>query len=80
VNELCVEAFVAHEWEGEPTETDEMAPKWFKLSKIPYKDMWADDIYWLPEVLAGKFVNATFHFDENDQVIRHKINSKTIEE
>lgn len=79
VTELYVEAFVAFEWEGKPTETDEMAPRWFKLSEIPYNDMWADDIHWLPEVLKGKFVNATFHFDENDRVVRHKIDTKTIE-
>lgn len=73
VTELYVEAFVSKRWESEPAETDEMAPRWFKLSEIPYKDMWADDIYWLPEVLAGNYVEATFHFDENDRVINHEM-------
>ncbi|HET7320420.1 MAG TPA: 8-oxo-dGTP diphosphatase [Candidatus Saccharimonadales bacterium] len=76
VSELYVEAYVAREWKGEPTETEEMAPKWFKLRDIPYKDMWADDIFWLPEVLAGKFVTATFYFDQNDQVIKQQIKTK----
>jgi 8-oxo-dGTP pyrophosphatase MutT (NUDIX family) len=73
VTKLYVEAFVSQNWEGEPVETDEMAPKWFKLGDIPYKDMWADDIFWLPEVLKGNFVTATFHFDENDKVLKHQL-------
>jgi 8-oxo-dGTP pyrophosphatase MutT (NUDIX family) len=76
--ELYVEAFVSREWEGEPKETEEMAPKWFKLENIPYDQMWADDIFWLPEVLKGSFVSATFHFDENNQVIDHQLTAKPL--
>lgn len=45
--------FTATEWDGEPHETEEMRPQWFKLDEIPYDDMWADDPLWLPIVLAG---------------------------
>jgi len=66
---LKAEAFTAREWEGEPIETEEMAPQWFSLAEIPYEQMWADDKYWLPEVLNGNFVTAEFTFDEDDNVL-----------
>lgn len=65
--------FVATEWEGEPHETEEMAPRWFMLSDIPYDDMWEDDIYWLPQVLEGKLIQASFAFDSSETLINSLI-------
>ena len=76
--ELNVEVFVSREWQGEPVETEEMSPKWFSLDGIPYGDMWADDIYWLPEVLKGNFVTAIFHFNEQDRVIDHSLETMSL--
>jgi 8-oxo-dGTP pyrophosphatase MutT (NUDIX family) len=61
-------------WRGEPAETAEMSPKWFSISEIPYESMWSDDKYWLPEVLDGHYVEADFHFDDNDQIIKKSVN------
>lgn len=65
------EDFEAHtylctQWQGEPSETDEMAPQWFNTSAVPYADMWQDDIVWLPAVLQGKKLQTTFTFDSTD--------------
>ncbi len=60
--------FMASEYEGKPVETDEMAPKWFPLDKIPFDRMWEDDEYWLPAMLKGNFVNAEFVFDANQRM------------
>lgn len=60
--------FIATQWQGEPTETEEMAPEWFKLSDIPYDHMWSDDIYWLPQVLEGKLIKASFVFDSAENL------------
>lgn len=65
---MFVHAYICTEWEGEPHETEEMAPKWYKIDEIPYTDMWEDDIHWLPKVLGGESVRATFTFDENDKI------------
>jgi len=46
--------YVATEWKGEPTETEEMRPQWFSFDEIPYDSMWADDHLWMPELIAGK--------------------------
>jgi mutator protein MutT len=70
---LQVHVFAATEWESEPNETEEMAPKWFGLDEIPYDEMWADDPYWLPQVLAGKKLVCEFELDENDQIARKSV-------
>ena len=46
--------YFIHEWEGKPSESDEMKPKWFEIDNIPYDKMFPDDKYWLPLVLEGK--------------------------
>lgn len=65
--------YLCTDWEGEPTETEEMAPKWFRMTDLPYKDMWPDDPLWLPRVLAGEKLRACFYFDDDDQVIKHEV-------
>lgn len=57
-----VHIFTARSWEGEPQESEEMMPQWYKHSEIPFELMWADDKYWLPMVLAGKKVEGRFNF------------------
>lgn len=64
-----VHAFVAKQWRGEPVETNEMKPQWFKTNSIPYDKMWADDQHWLPLVLQGKRVEATFTFQADNETV-----------
>jgi len=61
-------------WEWEIIESEEIKPLWFNLDKIPYDKMWADDIYWLPRILAWeKFVEYNFFFDwENWKVLKYE--------
>jgi 8-oxo-dGTP pyrophosphatase MutT (NUDIX family) len=73
-----VSLFLAKEWIGEPTESEEMMPKWFSVNKIPYKSMWPDDTHWMPHVLQGKKVEADFIFSEGDKILKHNI--KIVEE
>ena len=65
--------YVVTDWEGKPIETDEMAPKWFKIDDIPYDEMWDDDRFWLPLILAGKKLKARFSFDQDDKMIDKEI-------
>lgn len=51
---LAFHLYLIYEWEGEPTETDEMKPEWFNINNIPYDKMFPDDKYWLPLILEGK--------------------------
>lgn len=70
---MHVHVFLASHWKGEPTESEEMAPRWFSTDKIPYEKMWADDPYWLPQVLEGKKISADFKLDKSDAIVSHII-------
>ena len=70
---MHVHVFMASEWNGEPIESEEMAPKWVDVADIPYDDMWPDDPYWLPQVLEGKKISADFKLDASDAIISHSI-------
>lgn len=71
--DMLVRVFTCTGWKGEPTETEEMAPRWFKMSELPYEKMWADDSYWLPEILKGRFLRAEFTLDSLDKVTEAKV-------
>jgi 8-oxo-dGTP diphosphatase len=64
--------FLAQGCVGEPIETEEAIPYWMELSTIPYYDMWADDIHWLPGLLEGKDFKGYFHFD-GDTMLTHTV-------
>lgn len=62
--------FTAEDCEGEAIETDEAAPLWTPLDAIPFDEMWADDIHWLPGVLAGRNFRGYFDFDGETMLTR----------
>jgi 8-oxo-dGTP diphosphatase/2-hydroxy-dATP diphosphatase len=68
-----VHVFIVDDWEGQPEESEEMKPQWFRIDDIPYKQMWDDDEVWLPKVLDGKRVVGYFAFDFDNKMIEHKI-------
>ncbi|MDQ6626165.1 MAG: 8-oxo-dGTP diphosphatase [Verrucomicrobiota bacterium] len=55
--------FVAEDFSGTATETDEAIPLWTRLDAIPYNEMWADDRFWLPLLIRGDLFRGTFVFD-----------------
>lgn len=65
--------FEVRDWDGEPEESEEMAPMWYPFEKIPYHLMWADDAYWLPKILEGRKVKASFLFNESEEIIDYLI-------
>ena len=66
-----VHVYFSESWVGEISESEEMRPKWFSAQEIPFKDMWSDDKFWLPQVVTGKKVKASFTFGEKD-ILRDK--------
>jgi 8-oxo-dGTP diphosphatase len=62
-----VHVFVTSAGEDEPRESAEMSPMWFGVDAIPYEGMWADDAHWMPLVLAGKRIEATFTFGPDNE-------------
>lgn len=66
--------FLATKYDGTPVESEEMCPSWFDIDNIPFDRMFADDYFWLPEILKGNKVKGDFVYDEN-----FNITSKHIE-
>lgn len=60
---LHCSVFVSEEFTGDLIETDEALPLWTPIDQIPFEEMWADDIHWLPGVIEGRRFRGYFHFD-----------------
>jgi 8-oxo-dGTP pyrophosphatase MutT (NUDIX family) len=54
--------FLARTWTGEPAASSELDPQWFDIADIPFDRMWADAATWLPQALAGEFIERTIPF------------------
>lgn len=69
--DLLVTVFVAHRFSGRPAESDEVAPRWYPVDRLPYEQMWDDARHWLPRVLAGERLTADISFaDDNETVAK----------
>lgn len=68
-----VHIYFSEAWDGEPTESEEMAPKWYKVSELPFDSMWPDDKFWLPKALEGKLIQGAFTFGEGDIILDQKL-------
>lgn len=68
-----VHVYKTDSWEGEPIETEEMRPQWFRINDIPFNQMWSDDKLWFPYFLNGKLFKARFVFGEGDKLTEQKI-------
>jgi len=68
-----VHLFLVKNWQGEPKESEEMAPSWFAFNEIPYSKMWDDDKFWLPRILSGEKIEADFIFKDGEIISQHNI-------
>lgn len=72
---IHVHAFIASDFEGIPTETDEAVPLWFPLDEIPYDEMWVDDRLWIPHLLNGICFSGRYIFD-GDEMLDYELETK----
>ena len=70
---MMVYVYFAQMWGGKPKESKELKPKWFRKTELPYDKMWEPDKIWLPLVMSGTVVKASFWFDEESKLVQHKI-------
>lgn len=78
---LEVHIFKINSFQGEPLESEEMLPKWFKFEEIPFTQMWSDDEHWFPYMLEDKLFTGKFLFDRPaDAEYASKIISKELKE
>jgi len=70
---LQVHIFKADNFLGEPIESEEMKPQWFHVDEIPFKEMWPDDIHWIPLFLSGKKFKGKFLFGKSDVILEKEL-------
>lgn len=66
-----VHVFITRKWQGEPSESEEMRPKWFGVNEIPYSQAWDDLVVWLPRVLNGEKLKGTFIYKSDGEHLDH---------
>jgi 8-oxo-dGTP diphosphatase len=72
--DMTVAIFTADAWSGEAVESGELAPQWFEAAALPYELMWDDAPLWLPRVLAGERLRASFSYaEDNETVASHTV-------
>lgn len=54
--------FMAEGFDGTPRATAEALPLWVPIDALPFDEMWDDDRYWLPRLLAGERLEGDFLF------------------
>jgi 8-oxo-dGTP diphosphatase len=63
------DVFVTSVYQGEPAESDEIAPRWYREDALPFGLMWDDAQYWLPRVLRGERVDVVVTFAEDNATV-----------
>jgi len=69
-----VNIFKAENFDGIPSESEEMRPEWFDIKEIPFDKMWQDDMYWMPLFLDNKKFRGKFTFDGKDNILEKELN------
>ena len=67
--DLSVAVFLGENVTGEVRECDEIEPLWFPADALPFDEMWEDNRYWLPRVLAGEVLRAEFVYTADDKTV-----------
>jgi 8-oxo-dGTP diphosphatase len=67
--DMDVEIFTTAQWTGEAAETEEIRPQWFPVAALPFDRMWQDARHWLPRVLAGERLTATFTYAGDNEAV-----------
>lgn len=63
--------FVSHTWRGNPQESAEIKPEWFRMNSIPFERMWDDARIWLPHIIKGVKIEGDFIYDKDLKVVDH---------
>jgi len=70
-----VHIYFLKKWSGIAKETEEMSPEWHETNNLPYEKMWVDDSVWLPLILQGHKIKASFTLINKGEAIgRYTLN------
>ncbi|MEK7158197.1 MAG: 8-oxo-dGTP diphosphatase [Patescibacteria group bacterium] len=65
--------FLSEAWKGEPLESEEMRPRWHRVSQLPVHAMWPTDPFWVPRVFEGKKIEARFALGNDFTILSHDV-------
>ena len=65
----CVVVFLCSEWTGDIQKLEDVTPKWFKKSAIPFDKMWEDNKDWYPLILSGRKVKAKYRYGVDGKTV-----------
>lgn len=65
--------YVIEQWQGEPIETEAIRPQWYPINNLPAQEMWEDNMFWVPEVLAVRKVDMIFVLGQDKKIIEKMI-------
>ncbi|MDE8668221.1 8-oxo-dGTP diphosphatase [Pseudarthrobacter sp. H3Y2-7] len=74
---MSTRLFVAERWDGEPTESVEIAPEWFDVGSLPVERMWQDAAHWLPMALDGFLLRLTVVLNDDNETVREVLDFST---
>ena len=69
---IHVWVYRTRDFDGVPTESPEAKPLWVPIDKVPYRQMWEDDQFWLPMVIRGERFKTRWIFD-GDRMLDYDI-------
>jgi len=73
-NPWIVYVYSTSTYQGTPRSSPEGKLKWFTKENIPYEQMWQDDKYWIPLLLADLEFTGEFHFNtEGSKLLKHQL-------
>ncbi|MCZ2403510.1 8-oxo-dGTP diphosphatase [Paenarthrobacter sp. Z7-10] len=65
--------FLARTFNGEATESDEIAPEWHPVAVLPHQRMWADAQHWLPAMLTGERLAVRVVLNDDNETVADSI-------
>lgn len=65
--------FTTRRWQGEPSESQEIAPQWFDTLSLPVERMWQDADHWLPPVLEGGTVDIVVTLNDDNETVASSV-------
>ena len=68
-----VSIYRVEKWRGEPQETEDIQPQWFKQTELPKDRMWPDNLYTIPKVLAGQPIDGVFLYGEDGTIAEYRL-------
>jgi 8-oxo-dGTP diphosphatase len=67
--DMDVAIFTTADRVGEAAESEEIRPEWFPVAALPFDRMWDDAPHWLPRILAGERLEATFTYGGDNETV-----------